>query len=104
MPIARIEQIELEVLRRLVLDAGAIHHDAVALAPGGDLDFVLGAAHGRADAAPGAGAPHERLQPHPRIEGDLDRVLPPGPRQQAEDYPPEKCAIRAEVESHVAEP
>src|SRR5437667_8154487 len=67
VPVVRIEEVELEVLRGLMCDVAAVDDDAAAALPAGHLDRVLGAAHLVRDGGPARRLPHPRLQPEPRM-------------------------------------
>ena len=99
VPVAGVEEIELEVLRRLVLHPPAVDDDAEAPPPRRHARPVLGAAHRRLDARPAARRLHPRLESQPRIEGHLDRVLGARPAPAARSRRGGKrrhpCGIRA---------
>src|SRR5579871_153053 len=101
MPVVRIEEIELEVLRRFVLDVPAVEHDSAPPLPARDVDRVLCAADGVGDAGPDVRLEHARLEPEPPMKGDFDRVLGAGALEDLEDRTLEKRSIPALLRGHV---
>src|ERR1700692_2807032 len=72
MPIGGIEQIELEVLARLMVHPRAVDHHAQPAPPWGELHLALEAAHARIDRRPPPIGPDDLAQARPRVERDLD--------------------------------
>ncbi|TME96053.1 MAG: hypothetical protein E6I52_21885, partial [Chloroflexi bacterium] len=98
MPVVRVEEVELEVLRRLMPHLATVEHDPAAPLPAGHLDVMLGAADLAVDAQPAPRLQHASLQPQPRMKRHLYRVLGRRPLEEVQDVAPEKRAVHAEFE------
>src|SRR5437899_2288672 len=98
VPIVRVEEVELEVLRRLVPDVATVEDHPAPPLPAGDLDRVLGAGDVVGQPSPGPRLEDPPLQPKPGMKRHLDRVLRPRARQAVEDIAAEKGSIHAEFE------
>ena len=100
VPVVRREEIELEVLRALVLDMLAVDHHAQAEVPLRDVEVVLEAGHAGGQGMPVPALGGQLLEGQPAPVADLDGVGAAPGGEQAEHIRLEKRGIHAELERH----
>jgi hypothetical protein len=100
VPIVGGEEVELEVLRALVLHVLAVDHHPQAELPLGDDEPMLEARHAGGQSVPVSALGGQLLEGQPAPVADLDGIRTAPGGEQPQHIRLEKCGIHAEFEGH----